>query len=898
MNKKIATIILATLMLIITAIGAKAENVCSTCNETCSPCGGGCTATSFFEMFQGVTNWDSIGNITGWDTSCVTDMGRMFRNTQGFNQYIGSWNTSNVLSLSQMFESAEIFNQDLSEWDTSKVTSMFGTFYVAAAFNGDITTWNTSSVNNMGYMFYSANNFSQDISGWDVSSVTDMGWMFDSNFNFNAPIGIWDVSSVTNMQNMFGDAKSFNQDISSWDTSSVTDMSIMFSNAFQSTYNFNQDISGWDTSSVTNMRRMFYRAFNFDQPIGSWNTSSVTNLEETFYNALNFNQDLSGWDVSGVTDMTGTFNGAISFDQNLSSWDTGSTTDMTNMFNGVSISTNNYDSLLKGWGDKAQQTGVNFNAGNSSYTTEGASGRQTLISNFSWAITDAGMSCTNDSGCGFCQYCNAGFCDYQFNTDTKNECGGAETCNGAGVCVFLDPSGLQALYHAENYSDSSTNANDLTNAGFTISSNCASGSCFSSTGMSSISAYDSSFDHTATDSYTINMWLKASACNNGAYPLTWHNGNEANYMARFRILTDCTMRYDIADDAGFCGSEASTAALTTGTWYMMTLVWTGSRKLLYVNASLVSNQTGTCSGSGFGSSYNDFYLSYYIGSSNSWGGLIDEISVYDVAKSQSEVQELYDEITAECTEDADCGTCEYCNSGTCNNQTNNQDLKNECTEGSPYQCINEYTIEQSNGLCDGAGACNPGGVELNVTQGKVCYIGNETNPDNTTNCDTWSDCVTGNTTAPEYYTGYLGDGTSTCIDTNWQTAGTFQTATEGYEWNITMAISECTETIIINCTPNWTCDNYDTCNINNTLPCLSVVDLNTCGESFTGNLSDYDEVCVYVAPSEGLTGEEGFLASGGNVIVKILIGFAGIATIVLLSGAVAGAIKFFKAGKV
>lgn len=52
------------------------------------------------------------------------------------------------------------------------------------------------------------------------------------------------------------------------------------------------------------------------------------------------------------------------------------------------------------------------------------------------------------------------------------------------------------------------------------------------------------------------------------------------------------------------------------------------------------------------------------------------------------------------------------------------------------------------------------------------------------------------------------------------------------------------------CVPNWSCSSFGACNVSNVLPCTAVVDGNACGESFMGNLSDYDDSCVYVAPSE------------------------------------------------
>ena len=69
----------------------------------------------------------TYGDISGWDTSSVTDGfasliyywcgngGTITRYT--FDEDISSWDTSSATTMSQMFRSAEAFNQDISAWD-------------------------------------------------------------------------------------------------------------------------------------------------------------------------------------------------------------------------------------------------------------------------------------------------------------------------------------------------------------------------------------------------------------------------------------------------------------------------------------------------------------------------------------------------------------------------------------------------------------------------------------------------------------------------------------------------------------------------------------------------------------------------------------------------------------
>jgi surface protein len=280
----------------------------------------------------------------------------------------------------------------MPDWDVSDVKDMSNAFEDKSNFNGDISSWDVSSVTNMYRMFGDAKRFNGDISAWDVSSVTDMYVMFRKAQDFNQDISTWDVSSVTNMSYMFSFAQDFNQDISTWDVSSVTNMRDMFYSAQA----FNGDISAWDVSSVTNMSYMFSSAQDFNQDISTWDVSSVTNMRDMFYSAQAFNGDISAWDVSSVTDMGGMFYGATSYNGDISAWDVSSVTDMNYMFDNSGLSKGNYDKLLNGWSQQNLKSNVSFSAFGINYCN-GASGRQKLIDDFGWIITDGGLDCATAS---------------------------------------------------------------------------------------------------------------------------------------------------------------------------------------------------------------------------------------------------------------------------------------------------------------------------------------------------------------------------------------------------------------------------------------------------------------------------------------------------------------------
>jgi surface protein len=200
------------------------------------------------------------------------------------------------------------------------------------------------------------------------------------------------LTTVTNLSIMFAGATSFNDsNIINWDVSSVTTMTSMFNTATS----FNQNIGNWNVSSVTTMFNMFNGATLFNKNIGNWNVSNVTTMIGMFSGATSFNQNIGNWNVSNVISMTNMFNGATSFNQNIGNWNVSNVIDMDDMFNNVTLSISNYNNLLIGWSNLNLQNNINFNAGNSKYSSQAIEARSILIDTYSWNITDGGLQETN-----------------------------------------------------------------------------------------------------------------------------------------------------------------------------------------------------------------------------------------------------------------------------------------------------------------------------------------------------------------------------------------------------------------------------------------------------------------------------------------------------------------------
>jgi surface protein len=167
---------------------------------------------------------------------------------------------------------------------------------------------------------------------------------------------------------------------------------------------FNKDIGAWNTSNVSIIRYMFLFASSFNQDIGNWDVSNVINMDSMFSNAIVFNQDIGSWNTSSVLNMGNLFDNADAFDQNISNWDINQVSNFTNfMLDATGLSTTNYDLVLVGWEANLQAlypngagypfpNTININFGGSRYTlgSAAATARQSLIDNFTWAITDSG----------------------------------------------------------------------------------------------------------------------------------------------------------------------------------------------------------------------------------------------------------------------------------------------------------------------------------------------------------------------------------------------------------------------------------------------------------------------------------------------------------------------------
>ena len=146
---------------------------------------------------------------TGFDTSNVTDMARVFFSCSSLQSLdLSNFDTSNVTRMTSMFGScSSLQSLDLSNFNTSNVTDMNYMFAGCSSLQSlDLSNFNTSKVPGMYNMFYSCSSLqSLDLSNFDTSNVTDMSGMFSGCSSLQSlDLSNFDVSKVTNKSYMFG----------------------------------------------------------------------------------------------------------------------------------------------------------------------------------------------------------------------------------------------------------------------------------------------------------------------------------------------------------------------------------------------------------------------------------------------------------------------------------------------------------------------------------------------------------------------------------------------------------------------------------------------------------------------------------------------------------------------
>lgn len=190
-------------------------------------------ATTAAGMFMNCYNLETV-DLSGFDTSTVTDMSNMFDMSDG--EYsrltdldLSKLNTSNVTDMRQMFSGCTALRSlYMDNWDTRNVTDMREMFTDCESLDSlYISNFKTPKVTDMALMFSGCDSLQWlYIDGFDTSNVTDMSAMFAGCGELRTPdVSHFDTRKVTNMDAMFSGCKTITSlDLSSFTMGQVTKM--------------------------------------------------------------------------------------------------------------------------------------------------------------------------------------------------------------------------------------------------------------------------------------------------------------------------------------------------------------------------------------------------------------------------------------------------------------------------------------------------------------------------------------------------------------------------------------------------------------------------------------------------------------------------------------------------
>ena len=140
-------------------------------------------------------------DVSGWDTSQVTDMQSMFHLCSSLtNIDVSGWDTSQVKNLYGMLNGcSSLTNIDVSGWDTSNVTNMQGVFSGCSSLtNIDVSGWDTSNVITMSAIFYCCTNLQKLTFGENFGKMTDKVGTLDLS-----PLKSWKNDSIKSLLTLY-----------------------------------------------------------------------------------------------------------------------------------------------------------------------------------------------------------------------------------------------------------------------------------------------------------------------------------------------------------------------------------------------------------------------------------------------------------------------------------------------------------------------------------------------------------------------------------------------------------------------------------------------------------------------------------------------------------------------
>lgn len=213
---------------------------------------GGINGKHCAKLFSGYKNMTGVYFNGCFHTDFADSMEEMFKGCYSLAEVdVSSLKTDRASSMRYMFQSVAAVSLDLSGFDTSNVTDMGSMFDGCSNLKSlDLRSFDTAKVTDMGNMFCLCSNLaSLDISSFDTGKVEDMSFMFSYLDLDSLDLGHFNTQNVTVMSYMFSGSDQLTRiNLKGFDTAKVTRMSGMFQNCKKLV--LVEGIEDLDTSSV------------------------------------------------------------------------------------------------------------------------------------------------------------------------------------------------------------------------------------------------------------------------------------------------------------------------------------------------------------------------------------------------------------------------------------------------------------------------------------------------------------------------------------------------------------------------------------------------------------------------------------------------------------------------
>ena len=261
---------------------------------------------------DGATKHLEYADLTGFDTSNITNYGRTFHSSGILEINISDWDFSHATNMSEFIAFGSVKKATFPEVvDARNVTNM----YLALNFGMvtdvlDLSGWKTRDVRNLSSFLSGMKaekiKFSSD---FKTNNVENMASMFYGNSRLTSIEGLeyFDTAKVKNMSNMFASVSSMESlDLSTFSTAALTNMKGMFSGMSNLTsLTLGGSFKANDVTDFTNAFKGLTKLQTIDLSNLTSIPTDMSNMFESSSAAKTI--DISGMDLSAVTKFTYTF---------------------------------------------------------------------------------------------------------------------------------------------------------------------------------------------------------------------------------------------------------------------------------------------------------------------------------------------------------------------------------------------------------------------------------------------------------------------------------------------------------------------------------------------------------------------------------------------------------------